>query len=174
MFKDHISGAMDLIWKSALLPYATTLLTGIVGVILGDLLPKSMTFGRRCANLEGLLLQALVASGAARLRAAFQCRSGRVPRWARRVSQVLPPKWLAAVCGTDFQLVLKVWRDMCTTTEQAGGVVDALWTHAGFYIGKAKWVRATGCNGLASRLGEHVRALLRPELRRDDDRDIDF
>ena len=131
---------------------------------LASLLPPTSKWGRTSAPLEMTILVLSVALAVSRISQALEQRFR--PRWVCRVLRLLPP---GALHLGDRDSEYGAWLKSLLLQEEIGphkACVYVLFNHAGAYVGKADLMRQNSLTfatqGVASRLSEHLRSVLRP------------
>ena len=142
----------------------TPSLTHALAQLTEVMFPATMKHGRSEVLPCQVLVELLVASAVARLREAK--RGPKVPRWAARVLRACPNHVRIGISqpGSDWEKQTRAL--LCEAS--SGAAVYCLFSHSGWYIGKANLSRSVGgalMPGLQMRCVEHLRGLLVPAYR---------
>ena len=131
---------------------------------MGHMFPADMKFGKSGSLQCRLLTEVLFASAVTRLRRALQ--QSKPPRWAVRVLRAAPPKVQCGIMEPGGEWQSLIVRLLCTAGP--GSSVYVLFTHSGWYIGKANLARqwaGVPSPGLQARCIEHARAIMTTQTR---------
>ena len=153
----------DWVWKKSQ-QGDTPSLTHALAQLTEIMFPATMKHGRSEVLPCQVLVELLTASAVARLREAQ--RHPRVPRWAASVLRACPEHVRMGISqpGSDWEKETRAL--LCEPS--SGAAVYCLFSHAGWYIGKANLSRSVGgalMPGLQMPCVEHLRGLLVPAYR---------
>ena len=132
--------------------------------LMAHMFPADMKFGRSNSVQSRLLTEVLFASAVTRLRRALQ--QTKPPRWAVRVLQAAPPAVQRGISDPGGEWQTQMVRLLGTAGP--GSSVYVLFSHSGWYVGKANLARQWAgipSPGLQARCIEHARAVMTTKTR---------
>ena len=133
--KDIMQEVIAWVWGSVTHGNAVEQYTWALSVLVRTLLPEGTACGHARVETSCLLLHVLVACTLVELRQAFRRRKPQ--RWASRVARVLSVGWFDLIRNLDTSLAVFL-RGICSGVGPSeGGIVYALSSKEGLYVGKA-------------------------------------
>ena len=111
-------------------------LSQCLAVVAGILIPVKCSHGLSNMYLFRVLAELRVASAMVRLRDAAAAQPKR-PRWASRIIRILPPHALEGILQLDSTWLTWLWAMLDGEAESSSACVYTLFTHSGYYVGKA-------------------------------------